>query len=295
SGLARLWAIGLAEGPESPAVTREDAVVSAKILERFLLRIGEALELEPSSLGPAVHRERLAELIGRFGDLDHYQLLGVESTADDAAISAAYDQLARLAHPSHAAALGWSGKEGTLRLLFERATEAYLTLCDPLRRSSYNTLVGVHKRLEIDPSTRDEEKRFVARQNYLQASTSLAEADYSTAVDLMKEAVRIDPQAKYFAMLGQAQAKNPNWRRHAAESYRQATELAPDNAGYHLAFAKLLERLEEFAAAKEHYEATVDLMPDNVDALEALTRLRGSSGAGKAVTQSLRSVLGRRR
>ncbi|MEO1370407.1 MAG: DnaJ domain-containing protein, partial [Acidobacteriota bacterium] len=291
----KLWAIGLAQGPKSTAAAGDESVVSPKILDRFLTRIREALELEPSTLDPAEHRGKLARLIGRFGDLDHYQLLGVEATADDAEISAAYDRLARLAHPSHSSALGWTGKEGTLNLLFERATEAYLTLSDPLRRSSYNTLMGVHRQLEIDPSTRDEEKRFVARQNYLQAASSLSEADYSTAVDLLKEAVRIDPQAKYFAMLGQAQAKNPNWRHHAFESYRKATELSPDNAGYHLAFAKVCEKLEKVKEAREHYEAAVDLMPDNVDALEALTRLRGAAGSGKAVTQSLRSVLGRRR
>ncbi|MEO1088290.1 MAG: DnaJ domain-containing protein, partial [Acidobacteriota bacterium] len=164
AGLAKLWAIGLAEGPKSTASGGDDSVVSPKILDRFLARIGEVLELEPSTLEPTDHRGKLARLIGRFGDLDHYQLLGVEATADDAAISAGYNRLARLAHPSHAAALGWTGKEATLRLLFERATEAYLTLCDPLRRSSYNTLMGVHRQLEIDPSTRDEEKRFMARQ-----------------------------------------------------------------------------------------------------------------------------------
>jgi len=49
----------------------------------------------------------------------------------------------------------------------------------------------------------------------------------------------------------------------------------------------------EVEEAKEHYEVAVDLMPDNVDALEALTRLRGVGGG--QVAQSLRSVLGRKR
>ena len=293
AGLAKLWAIGLAERPDDGAGQRENSVVDSKMLERFLLRIGENLELEPLDVDSASHRARLAKLIGAFGDLDHYQLLEIEPSADDATISAGYDRLARLAHPKHATALGWSGKEGTLRLLFERATEAYLTLCDPLRRSSYNNLVGVHSRIEVDASTRDEEKRFVARQNYLNASSALSEADYSTAVDLLKESVRIDPNPKYFAILGQAQAKNPHWRRHAVESYRKAVELAPDNAGYHLALGKLLEKVNELSEAKEHYEAAVDLMPDNVDAHEALTRLSGA-GTGQ-VAQSLRSVLGRKR
>lgn len=293
TGLAKLWAVGLAEKPDARRGGESNAVVDDKMLQRFLVRIAENLELEPLTVEAASHRSRLAELIGTFGDLDHYQLLGVEPAADDAAISAAYDRLARLAHPKHAAAVGLSGKEGALKLLFERATEAYLTLCDPLRRSSYNTLMGIHSKVEVDASTRDEEKRFVARQSFLQATSALSEADYSTAIDLLKESVRIDPKPEYYAMLGQAQAKNPHWRRYAVDAYRQAVDLAPDNAGYHLALGKLLEKLDELAEAKEHYEAAVDLMPDNVDALEGLTRLRGTGG-GKAA-QSLRSVLGRKR
>ncbi|MEM6794037.1 MAG: DnaJ domain-containing protein [Acidobacteriota bacterium] len=294
-GLAKLWASGLV-GPQGSDDAETESVVSPKILETFLARIAEALESRPVELEMSEHRSRLAELFGRLGELDHYQLLGLEVQSDESEIPGAYDLLGRQVHPSHAESLGWAGKEGTLRLLFERATEAYLVLSDPVRRSSYNTLMGLHNRVEIDDFKRDEEKRFLARQNYLQATTSLSEADYSTAVDLLKESVRIDPKVEYFALLGQAQAKNPNWRRHAVDTYRRAVEMKPEDSGLHLALAKVLEAEGQLGEAREHFAASADLMPGNVDAQEGLVRLGGGlKAASSGVGQSLRSVLSRRR
>ena len=61
----------------------------------------------------------------------------------------------------------------------------------------------------------------MARQNYRRAIKCLSEMDYSLAVDLLKEASRLDPKPEYFARLGSVQAKNRHWHRHALESYRR--------------------------------------------------------------------------
>ena len=294
-GLAQLWVVGLIDSGDSPDQAQE-TLVNPKILGRFLERIGESLEsedVEAWELSKEQHRRKVADLLGRVGDLDHYQLLGLEVDAEEPAVPEAYERLAREVHPSHAQRLGLVGKEDALRLLFERATEAYLSLSDPVRRSSYNTMMGLHQKVEVDPERRDEEKKIMAKRNFIQGSSCLADMEYSMAVELLKEAARMDPRPEYFAALGQAQSKNPRWRRHAVESYRQAVELAPDDAGLHLALGKVLEDEDQVDEARAHYEKALELMPDNVAASEALGRL--GTGASAPSAGGLRGILKRRK
>ncbi len=157
--------------------------------------------------------------------------------------------------------------------MFEKATEAYLTLSDPRRRASYNTVAGVHVEVEVGQEQRDEEKRAIAEQNYRRAASCLSQMDFSLAVDLLKEAARMDPQPEYFARLGLAQSKNPNWHRHAVESYGRAVDLDPDNAGTRAAYGTLLEEMDRRDEAREQYKAALELMPDNVEAQGGLDRL----------------------
>ena len=289
-GLAQLWVVGLVDGGQVADPAKE-SLVSAKIVGRFLERIGESLEFQETELDLGEHRKKIADLLSKVGDLDHYELLGLEVDADEGSVPEAYERLAREVHPKHAARLGLVGKEDALRLLFEKATEAYLSLSDPVRRSSYNTMMGLHQKVEVDPERRDEEKKIMAKRNFIQGSSCLADMEYSMAVELLKEAARMDPRPEYFAALGQAQSKNPRWRRHAVESYRQALEGAPEDAGLYLALGKLLEDEERIDEARENYQKALDLMPDNVAASEALGRIGVSGSAPSA--GGLRGILKR--
>lgn len=122
-------------------------------------------------------------------------------------------------------------------LLFERATEAYLTLSDPTRRVAYNRSTDVRMDVTIDSEQREKEKRSIARQSYRLAVQYMSadSMEYSGAVELMKEAIRLDPQAEYYALLGKAQAKNPRWYGDALTSLRRAVGLDPRNAGFRFA------------------------------------------------------------
>lgn len=247
--------------------------ISAKLLERFLSRIGEELEDEPLELPVERHRAQLADLLARLGSLDHYQLLGLARGASNEQVHTAYEQLARWVHPSHAQRLGLVGKEEALKVLFERATEAFVTLIDPDRRISYHAVAGLQPKQEIAPDQRSEEKRRLAENLYRQGVSYLSRMEYSIAVDLLKEAARLDPKATHFARLAQAQARNRKWHHHAVESYRRALELEPRDAGTHLGLGKVLEAMGQTDAARAAYKTTLELMPDNAAALKALEKL----------------------
>lgn len=289
-GLVKMWSVGLLMIDTPAASGYHNEIVTPRALQRFLERIAESLEDHPLQLSPEKHRAAVAALFGRLSKVNFYELLEIKLDAGNEAILSGFNQLARLVHPEHAARLGFTGKEDTLRVLFERVTEAYLTLSDPVRRSSYNTLMGLHQDIEIEPEQRVEEKRRLARVLYNRGTDALATMDYSTAVDLLKEASRMDPQAGYFAALGQAQAKNPNWRKHALASYERAIELDQGNAGLYVAFGQVLEKLGDTAKAVQQYEKALALMPNHPTALDALAIHKGS--AAPAAKSSLRSALG---
>ena len=294
-GLVKLWSVGLVAVDQPPAPGTKNEIVTPKALQRFLERIAESLEDEPLKTPAETHRAAVAGLFGRLSKVNFYELLEIQLDAGDDAILSGFNQLARLVHPQHAAKVGLAGKEDTLRVLFERVTEAYLTLSDPVRRSSYNTLMGLHQNIQIQPEQRTEEKRRLAKVLYQRGTDALATMDYSTAVDLLKEAARMDPQAGYFAALGQAQAKNPNWRKHAVESYERALELEKNNAGLFVAFGQVLEQLGETVRATQQFEQALALMPNHPAAVDGIARITGEKPGSGGGTSSLRSALGWKR
>jgi tetratricopeptide (TPR) repeat protein len=291
-GLVKLWSVGLAVLEGAPKAAGGSEIVSARALQRFLERISESLEDQRVQMAAETHRAFLAELIGHMGERNYYELLGLQLDAGEEKVLSAYNELARKVHPEHAARLGLLGREDTLRMLFERVTEAYLTLADPVRRSSYNTLMGLHQKVQVQPEQRSQEKRQLARTLYQRGVDALASMDYSTAVDLLKEAARMDPNGSYWLALGNAQAKNPNWRHHAVESFERALELMPDDVAANLAFAQVLEQQGAMERAKKHFQKVLTLMPQNPAAQDGLFRLGIGADAGATPARSLKSVLG---
>src|ERR1044072_8825399 len=112
----------------------------------FAERIGRSLDARPLDLAPEAHRQAVASLIGRLGTASFYELLSVAPGASQAEIHDAYERLARMVHPRHAAILGIAGRQGVLDLLLERATRAYLTLSHPGRRKDYDRELGARPR-----------------------------------------------------------------------------------------------------------------------------------------------------
>lgn len=268
-GLARLRAAGLVE----PVTADRSRLVSNKLLKRFLARFADDLELDPLEIEEDDHREQITGLLGEIGELDHYRLLDIGLGASESEVLEAYNALARVVHPSHAARVGFAGRAEALELLFERATEAYLVLSDPARRSSYNNLIGSHVKVKIDDEVREQEKRDLARENYQRGLRLLTQRDFSRAVDLLKEAVRLDRRPEYLARLGLAQARNPNWRRHALASCREAVDLAPGDLGIRLIYGKVLESLGESDDARGQYQKILGRDGTHAGATEALRRL----------------------
>ena len=218
-------------------------------LALFSERIGRSLAERPLEVGVPEHRERVAALVREVGGASFYQLLAVGPTATPEQVHEAYERIARLVHPIHAPYLGLQGREGVLEMLFERATAAYVTLSHPGRRRDYDRDIGPAGWADVTPGKgRAEENRDRARGYFNRATGFVAKEDYHFAIELLREAVRIDPQAKYYVALAEAQTKNRHWLRHAADSYLKALELGGPDPQVEEALATVRRRMDDLAA-----------------------------------------------
>lgn len=292
--LMRLWSLDLIGGVDSRPrgdVKKGDEVTAA-VTAKFRERIAQDLTKNPAKLEVEEHRQRLGELLSTLGEQDHYQLLKLRRDAPLEKVHASYEELARIVHPSHASRLGLEGKAQALDFLFERATEAYLTLSDPRRRSLYDQRMD-YNLLDEDEEDEEERDRELGREYYRLARRLVDTQQYHAAHELLRDATRRDPRPEYFALLGQVQAKNPNWTRRAVESYRKAVELAPNSVDLRLGLAMTCENGGFESEAKLHYESVIARMPGHPVALEALNRLGGGKAQkdGKAKKKGILSWL----
>src|SRR5262245_51308556 len=210
----------------------------------FYERIGRSLDERPLQLTPEAHRQAVASLIGRVGEATHYELLGVAPGASGEEIHEAYERLARLVHPRNAGAVGLAGRQGVLEMLLERATMGYLVLSHPGRRKEYDRQLGSRPwSAESWGATREEEERAVARRYFAKANVLAAQEEYHPAIELLRQAVRIDPRAEYYTLLGQLQAKNPYWLRNAGDSLQKAVDLGAHGPALTSALTRVREML----------------------------------------------------
>lgn len=250
--------------------------LDTQVTRRFHERIGESLARQPLDIQPGAHRERLKALLSGLGEMSFYQLLGVSPGSSEDEVHRAYSELARIVHPMHAKPLGMTSNLGALELLFERVTEAYLTLNDPDRSRVYQMATGMRAGSRVEPSPEQRRKEQVDQASrYFRVSRGLmAESRYHDAVQTLQQAVKLDPKAEYYSLLGEALAHNPNWLKDAVHAYRSAVELAPHDAVLRTALALVLERAGGGSRAEEQYNAALALDPESADAQAGVARLQ---------------------
>lgn len=266
-------------------------LATPEVVERFHERVARDLERHPLDLEPAEHRRRVAAALGRCGRGDHYELLEVSHGASEGEIHAAFEALARLVHPGHAGRIGLEGRAAVAEVLFEHATEAYLVLSDPHRRGAYDRSSGratVVRREGWQSSPerveeRAEEARRLARELHDRAESLAEREDFHYALELLRQAVRVDPEAAdSWALLGRCQARNPKWLHMAGDSLRRALHLRPDSIEYRLALAEVATEDGDGDDARRLLAEILSRQPGHPAATEALEALDGSQESDRA-------------
>ncbi len=293
--LCRLAAVGLIGPHRRYETSGRGSLLSSKLLERFNARIAEELDRDPLSLEPEEHRKKLAHLMARLGGMNYYELLGVSvgSSADE--IHAAYTRLARLVHPRHAAALGLGGREAGVDLLFERATEAYLTLSDQDRRGQYLRDVGAFSEggmFAPSEEKRKEEVEELAARNFRMAQGLVSRQDYYYAIELLNQAIRMEARSEYFALLGHCQSQNPQWYDKAIASYGRAVQLSPEDSDLRVNLGAIYEKTGHRARARVEYQAALAILPGHSGAVSGLHRIESTAEAKPESSPWWKKILG---
>lgn len=91
-------------------------------------------------------RQRLLDLDQRHASLDHYQLLGVEPSADAKTIRAAYYEIVRVYHPDRYFGKQLGDFEGPLTRVFGKFSEAYEVLHRSESRAEYDRYLSARRR-----------------------------------------------------------------------------------------------------------------------------------------------------
>ncbi len=246
------------------------------VIERLFERFERDLEEEPLNLDPMVHRQKLAKLLGEFGGMDHYELLGLSSTNPSSdEIQAAYEMLGRVVHPHNARHLGWEDRKAALQLLFEQVTQAYLTLIDPGRRIAYNreALIDVGGPSKSG-AEREREQHEVAKDLYQKACHYHQIGERHFAKELYFQAVRLHPLPQYWVAIGDLEFESASSLPRAIDAYRSALELDHNSVAARLGLARIYDRLGDVGRARVQYTAVARLDPGNLEASSALRRLQ---------------------
>ena len=91
-------------------------------------------------------QRQLLDLDQQRSSLDHYQLLGIDPSADAKAIRAAYYELVRVYHPDRYFGKSLGELEGPLLRVFGKFSEAYEVLHRAESRAEYDRYLGARRR-----------------------------------------------------------------------------------------------------------------------------------------------------
>jgi curved DNA-binding protein CbpA len=219
--------------------------LSEEELRLFADRIAVNLVNRPLDMPIAAQREKVAVLLRRMGEATLYELLEIDPVSPVLKVHEGYERVARLVHPDNAKRLDLMGREGVLQVLFERITEAYLTLSDPDQRKRYDREQPIWRTAEKPAVSRVDE----AQRLYERARALASAEQFHAAIELLREAVRTTPKADYLALLGLLQAKNPHWLRYAEEHLRRAIELGAKDSSLPSALAEVRRRIDSGESA----------------------------------------------
>lgn len=134
------------EVKRSPSIPPRPVTEVSGVLDSGIPKPPPAL-YDPAELDEDVdldrdHRQKILDLYYRLGDLDLYDVLGVERAADKKTLKRAYYELASLHHPDRFFRKRLGSFKQKMEAVFSRVTEAHDTLTDKEKRAEYDAYLG---------------------------------------------------------------------------------------------------------------------------------------------------------
>ncbi len=220
-------------------------------------------------------RRELTNLAQSLREKNHYEVLDLTTTADDAAVEAAYRRQIQRVHPDR-----YRASNGAVRQvadeIYKLFTAAYESIRDAERRSAY----AVERKRGVK-SQRDEahsRKMMSAEMAFQRGEAALRQRDYEGALVFFGSAVeqRSDEgvyHAHYGWCLHLCHADNEVMLHEAIEHVQNGMKLARDHEIPYLFLGRLYKVVGKPAAAEKMFTRAVQLKADCVEALRELRLL----------------------
>ena len=138
---------------------------------------------------------------------------------------------------------------------------------------------GLLMRVEMDETRSQlelEEQGRIAESYFSKAKIAAHEGDFHNAIQFGKLAIaHNDRDARYYVLLGDCQARNPNerWQHFAEQNYVKASELDPWNIEYLIGLGRFYKKRGLKMRARSLFEKALERVPHHEEALDELAAL----------------------
>jgi tetratricopeptide (TPR) repeat protein len=252
------------------------------------VRPAEAKE-EPLSTEEDALRSELTAMAERMRNADAFGVLGVERTAGDAEIRAAYADLAKRTHPDRFAS-GSGAVHQMAEEVFGLVSSAYEAISGTEGRLRYLREESSRRRLQEEL---DHGQRAVrAEREFQKGEAALRMRRPDQALACFQEAVDAFPEeGEYHAALGYAlhltAPTNPVTLKKAYAHIQKGRKLAPDRAKPYLYLGRLSLAEGRAEVAEKLFARAVQLDPDGLDALRELRLINLRREKSKTIVQRI--------
>lgn len=239
-------------------------------------------------------QERTIQQAFANADKDPYVILGVTPTSSPETIEQAYAdakamfsrsrilQSVRENYRSHLAVIESKLIEAYLKLSqAEYGSEAAANRAERDEAEAVDTRGGddLLVRVELDKTRSQlefEKEGRIAESYYGKAKLAVRDGDFHNAIQFGKLAIsHNDRDARYFMLLAECQARNPNerWQHFAEQNFARAVELDPWNIDYLLCLGRFYKQRGLKLRARKQFEKALARVPHHEEALLELATL----------------------
>jgi curved DNA-binding protein CbpA len=231
---------------ETGAVKTDDELRLAR--ETIARQAAASAQPQPHAAAEAaVTREMIQKAFKELPSLDHYQVLGVQKTANEHEIKKAYFLLAKRYHPDRHFEPDMQDLKANLEALFTRLHDAYQVLSDPAKRGEYDgapaqksAATHFEERRPEDYVENYAEKAGRAAAYFNTGMKDFKTGNYWGAAENFAWSTRLDPvKAAYFFYYGISLSHIPRRRHEAEENLKKAVEIDPLKPDYYLELGNL--------------------------------------------------------
>jgi len=233
----------------------------------------EALQYTPQQ------QREYAEVIKLSSEIahrDYFRRLGLAPGATPDQVHARYLEFVKLYHPDRAREPHLLSLRNELAQIYSALQEAYETLASPDKKARYEQSLSTSQRIDV---YKEEERRRLARTavvdaNLKRAQELLRAGDVGMAVQLLDQAVRLNPTAENLLLLARAEFKNPMWSQRALDHLKHAVALAPEFTEAWLELANFWATRNLIDRQQQCLERILEYDPGNPDVKAALSHTK---------------------